>query len=152
MSHDLSIYTPFLKGPRVCNTTKQGTPPSKWLHQASSTMKTKELSKQLRCKVVEKYRSGKLWTSHGAPLNSLFKNWKIMAPQQTCQERAAHQNSQTKQGGPYYYIIHVHSVSWCGWLPGWMHAVLRSSAAWLGCVSEDAWLSTFVSPKPVREL
>ena len=39
-----------------------------------------------------------------------------------------------------------------GWLPGWMRAVLRSSAAWLGCVSEDAWLSTFVSPEPVREL
>ena len=31
-------------------------------------------------------------------------------------------------------------------------AVLRSSAAWLGCVSEDAWLSTFVSPEPVQEL
>uniref|UniRef100_A0A8C8JMJ9 GTP binding protein overexpressed in skeletal muscle n=1 Tax=Oncorhynchus tshawytscha TaxID=74940 RepID=A0A8C8JMJ9_ONCTS len=27
---------------------------------------------------------------------------------------------------------------WCGWRPGWMRAVLRSSAAWLGCVSEDA--------------
>jgi hypothetical protein len=26
---------------------------------------------------------------------------------------------------------------WCGWLPGWMRAVLRSSVAWLGCVSED---------------
>jgi hypothetical protein len=35
---------------------------------------------------------------------------------------------------------------------GWMCAVLRSSAAWLGCVSEDAWLSTFVSPEPVQEL
>ena len=35
---------------------------------------------------------------------------------------------------------------WCGWLPGWMRAVLRSSVAWLGCVSEDTWLSTFVSP------
>jgi sarcosine oxidase gamma subunit len=31
-------------------------------------------------------------------------------------------------------------------------ALLRSSAAWLGCVSEGAWLSTFVSPEPVREL
>ena len=41
---------------------------------------------------------------------------------------------------------------WCGWLPGWMRAVLRSSAAWLGCVLEDAWLSTFVSPEPVWEL
>ena len=27
---------------------------------------------------------------------------------------------------------------WCGWHPGWMHTVLRSSAAWLGGVSEDA--------------
>jgi hypothetical protein len=33
-----------------------------------------------------------------------------------------------------------------------MRAVLRSSAAWLGCVSEDAWLSTFASPESVREL
>jgi hypothetical protein len=41
---------------------------------------------------------------------------------------------------------------WCGWLPGWMCAVLRSSAAWLGCVSEDARLSTFISAEPVREL
>ena len=32
-----------------------------------------------------------------------------------------------------------------GWLPGWMCAVLKSSAAWLGCAS------TFVSPEPVRE-
>jgi hypothetical protein len=29
MSHDLTISTPVLKGPRVCNTTKQGAPPSK---------------------------------------------------------------------------------------------------------------------------
>ena len=35
----------------------------------------------------------------------------------------------------------VHGVS-SGWLPGWMCAVLRSSVAWLGCVS-------FVSPEPV---
>ena len=39
---------------------------------------------------------------------------------------------------------------WCGWLPDWMRTVLRSSAAWLGYVSEDAQLSTFVSPEPVR--
>jgi hypothetical protein len=51
MSHDLSIYTPVLKGLRVCNTTKKGAPPSK------RTMKTKELSKQVRDNVVEKYRS-----------------------------------------------------------------------------------------------
>jgi hypothetical protein len=41
---------------------------------------------------------------------------------------------------------------WCSWLPDWMHAVLRSSVAWFGCVLEDAWLSTFVSPEPIREL
>ena len=41
LSHDLSIYTPVLKGPRVCNTTKQV-----------------DLSKQLRDKVVDKNRSG----------------------------------------------------------------------------------------------
>ena len=41
---------------------------------------------------------------------------------------------------------------WCGWLPGWIRTVLRSSAAWLGCVSEGALLSAFVSPEPVREL
>ena len=41
---------------------------------------------------------------------------------------------------------------WCGWLPGWMCIVSRSSAAWLGCVSEDAWLLTFASSESVREL
>ena len=41
---------------------------------------------------------------------------------------------------------------WCGWLLGWMHAVLRSSAAWLGWVSAGAWLTTIVSPKPLREV
>ena len=47
-------------------------------------------------------------------------------------------------GGPGAVFPPTH---WCGWLPGWMRAVLRSSAAWLGCVSEDAWLSSFVSRK-----
>jgi hypothetical protein len=31
-------------------------------------------------------------------------------------------------------------------------AAMVTSAAWLGCVSEDALLSTFISPEPVREL
>ena len=44
------IHTPVLKGPRVFNTTKQGALPS-------GTTKTKELAKQVRDKVVEKYRS-----------------------------------------------------------------------------------------------
>ena len=58
--HMISVYihTPVLKGPRVCNTTKEGSPLRKGHHQASGTMKTKELSKQVRDKVVEKYRSG----------------------------------------------------------------------------------------------
>ena len=43
-------------------------------------------------------------------------------------------------------------IHWCGWLLGWMRAVSRSNAAWLGCVLEDAWLSTFASPESVREL
>ena len=37
---------------------KSATPLSKEHQQASGTMKTKELSKQVRDKVVEKYRSG----------------------------------------------------------------------------------------------
>ena len=37
------------------------------------------------------------------------------------------------QGRTVFPLTH-----WCGWLPGWMRAVLRNSAAWLGCVSEDA--------------
>ena len=37
---------------------ESATPLSKGQHQASGTMKTKELSKQVRDKVVEKYRSG----------------------------------------------------------------------------------------------
>jgi hypothetical protein len=41
---------------------------------------------------------------------------------------------------------------WCVWLPGWMCIVSRSNAAWLGCVSEDAWLSTFAAPESVQEL
>jgi hypothetical protein len=54
VSHDLShdLSTPVLKGPRVCKTTKEGAPPSKWHHE------DQELSIQVRDKVVEKYRSG----------------------------------------------------------------------------------------------
>jgi DNA invertase Pin-like site-specific DNA recombinase len=68
LSYDLSIYTPVLKGPRVCNTTKQGAPPL-WPHRASPTMKTKELSKQVRDKVVENYRSGLGYTKISKTLN-----------------------------------------------------------------------------------
>ena len=60
-------------------------------------MKTKELSKQVRDKVVEKYISGlgykqisETLNIHGAPLNSLFK--KI--------ERIWHHNKPAKRGSP----------------------------------------------------
>ena len=41
---------------------------------------------------------------------------------------------------------------WCGWLPGKVGIVSRSSAAWLGCVSEDAQLSTSASLESVWKL
>jgi hypothetical protein len=39
-------------------------------------------------------------------------------------------------------------ANWCGWLPGWMRAVLRSSAAWLGCVSEEHGFRPSSVPSP----
>ena len=61
LTHDLSIYTPVLKG----------------------TMKTKELSKQVRDKVEEKYRSGLGYKKISETLNipqrpikSIIKKWK----------------------------------------------------------------------------
>jgi hypothetical protein len=41
-------------------------------------------------------------------------------------------------GGPVARCTVFPLTHWCGWLPGWLRAVLRSSAAWLGCVSGDA--------------
>ena len=40
LSHDLSIHTPVLKGPRVCNTTKQGAPPIKRHHENQWALQT----------------------------------------------------------------------------------------------------------------
>ena len=40
LSHDLSLYTPVLKGPRVCNPTKQGEPPSKGHHEEQGALQT----------------------------------------------------------------------------------------------------------------
>ena len=49
----ISVYIHlFSKAP------ESATPLSKGHHQASGTTKTKELAKQVRDKVVEKYRSG----------------------------------------------------------------------------------------------
>ena len=98
VSHDCSIIHLLWKVP------ESATPLSKGHHQASGSMKTKELSKQVKNKVVEKYRSGlgyKKYISEtlNIPPNtikSIIKNGKNMAPQQ--KERAAHQNSQTRQG------------------------------------------------------
>ena len=43
---------------------------------------------------------------------------------------------------------------WCGWLPGLDARCVKKHCGLVvfGCVSEDAWLSTFVSPEPVWEL
>jgi hypothetical protein len=85
LSHDLSIYTPVLKG--LCKPTKQESPPSKRQHEDQGALQTGQgQSYGNRGWVIKKYQ--KLWTSHRAPLNPLFKNWKNMASQQTCQERA----------------------------------------------------------------
>jgi hypothetical protein len=68
-------------------------------------MKTKELSKQVRGKVVEKHRSGLGYKKISEILNIPQSTINIhylknnMAPQQTCQERASHQNPWTRQGG-----------------------------------------------------
>ena len=66
-------------------------------------MNTKQLFKQVRDKVVEKYKSEKILMSQrniqifderfGAPSNPSSSNGKNMVPQQTCQKRATHQNS-----------------------------------------------------------
>ena len=60
-------------------------------------MNTKELSEQVRVKVVEKYRSGlgykkyqKLRTPHEEPFSPLLKKWK---------EYGTTTNTQTRQGG-----------------------------------------------------
>jgi hypothetical protein len=72
LSHVLSTYTPVLKGPRVCNTTKQGAPPSKRYYE------DQKLSKQIRDK-VEKYRSGLGYKKNYQKLSnikSIIKKWK----------------------------------------------------------------------------
>ena len=51
--HMISVYIHLF-----CKAPESATPLNKGYHQASGTMKTKELSKQVRDNVVEKYRSG----------------------------------------------------------------------------------------------
>ena len=62
---------------------ESATPLIKGHHQASDTMKPKELSKQVRDKVVEKYRSGLGYKKISETLNiprstikSIMKKWK----------------------------------------------------------------------------
>jgi transposase len=69
-------------------------------------MKTKELSKQVTDKVVEKYRSGLGFKKVSETLNipqstikSIVKKWKEYGTTTNLPERAAHQNSRTRQGG-----------------------------------------------------
>ncbi len=68
-------------------------------------MRTKELARQVRDKVVEKYKAGfgskkysKLWPSHGALLNPSSENGKSTAQPQTYQVKAIHLNWQAGQG------------------------------------------------------
>ena len=93
--HMISVYIHLF-----CNTPYQGAPPSKQHYEDQGALQT---AKRQSCGEVQimvglkKYPE--LSTSHGAPLNPFFLNGKNMAPKPTCQERAAHQNSQTRQGG-----------------------------------------------------
>ena len=66
-----------------CKVPESATPPSKGHHQTSGTIKTKELSRHVRDKVVEKYRSGLGYKKISAALNfprstikSIITNWK----------------------------------------------------------------------------
>ena len=62
--HMISVYIHlFWKAPESATSLSKGT------HQASSTMKPKELSKQVRDKDVEKYRSGLGYKKKSETLN-----------------------------------------------------------------------------------
>ena len=68
-------------------------------------MKAKEHTRQVRDKVVEKFKPGlgykknpKLWTSHGALFNLSSENGKSMAQLQTYQDMTVHLNWQAGQG------------------------------------------------------
>jgi hypothetical protein len=160
----ISVYIHlFRKAP------ESATPLSKGNHQASGTMKTKELSKQVRDKVVEKYRSGLGYKKLSEALNILLRTIKsilkkmkgglpggAVVPPETLGSRPGsvvtgmagrdvHVSSRTSDSRGRPGAVRANQgcqvfppAHWCGWLPGWMRAVLRSSAAWLGCVSEEA--------------
>ena len=81
-------------------------PLSKGHHQASGTLKTKEYSKQVMGKVVEKYRSGlgsknisETFNIPRSTIKSIIKKWKEYGATTNLPRGVAHQNSQTRQGG-----------------------------------------------------
>jgi hypothetical protein len=80
----ISVYThtPILKGPRVCNSTKQGAPPSKRHHKNQGALQTGQgkISETLNIP----------WTTIKSIIKKL-KEYGTTANQQTCEERAAHQ-------------------------------------------------------------
>ena len=85
---------------------KSATPLSKGHHQASGTMKTKELSKQVRDKVVEKYKSWLGYKKISETLNiprstvkAIIEKWKEYDTTTNLLREGAHQNSRTRQGG-----------------------------------------------------
>ena len=72
-------------------------------------MKTKELSKEVRHKVVEKYRSGegykKISKSLIIPLSlvkSIIKKWKTIIPSRLYPDQVAHPNSAAVQPGNWF--------------------------------------------------
>ena len=76
--HMMSVYiNQFQKAPETATTLSKGH------HQVRGTMKTKELTKQVRDKVVEKYRSGLGYKKISETLNIpqstikfIIKKWK----------------------------------------------------------------------------
>ena len=70
----------------------------------------------------------------------------FLVPSQWLLWRAGHMHADMVARCTELPLIH-----WCGWLPGKEGIVSRSSAAWLGRVSEDALIS-FASSESEREL
>ena len=109
---------------------KSATPLTKGHHQASGTMKTKELSKQVRDKVVEMYKSGldykKISETLNIPQNtikSIIKKWKEYGtttnlpteghpPKPTDQARRALIREATKRQDNPEGVAKLHSGDW----------------------------------------
>ena len=88
LSHDLSIYTPVLKSPRVYNTTKQTHYEDQGALQTGRGQSCGEVQISVGLKNISETLNIPRST-----IKSIIKNGKNMASQQP------HQNSQTRQGG-----------------------------------------------------